>query len=182
MLALVIVLLVLKSYNYLNLNTSSLQLFNTFISNIPVSSGLTTLAQMLNGYEMCLNAKIYPIGNMQDFTVYLHFGLFWSAGIPTVNVVTMYSVKSASTDEHVRLLSVTSFLGRTVYKKTWPTWQSREMRQWCHRMSCVMSGKRSTSGGHSTYIVVYLCSDFKGMVFGILCPFSYMLFIVYCPF
>ncbi len=57
--------------------------------NIPVSIGLTTLAHMLNWYEICLNKTNYPIFNMQAgfqiLSVQLHFGLLWSAGIPTMS-------------------------------------------------------------------------------------------------
>ncbi len=44
---------------------------HTNFFNIPVSIGLTTLAHMLNGYEICLNTSNYLFFNI------------WSGGIPT---------------------------------------------------------------------------------------------------
>ncbi len=48
--------------------------------------GLTTISHMLNVYEICFNTTNYLIFNMQDFRYCCgpHFGLFWSAGIPTI--------------------------------------------------------------------------------------------------
>ncbi len=56
--------------------------------NIPVSIALTTLAHMLNVYEICLNTTNYPIFNMKDFRYCLRTSIldcFWSAGIPTMS-------------------------------------------------------------------------------------------------
>ncbi len=55
--------------------------------NRPVSIALATLADMINVYEICLNTD--KISNIQYarfhiLPVDLHFGLFWSACIPTM--------------------------------------------------------------------------------------------------
>ncbi len=55
---------------------------------MPVSIGVTTLAHILNEYEICLNTTSYPIINMQNFIywLFLYFGLLWSGGIPNVHI------------------------------------------------------------------------------------------------
>ncbi len=63
--------------------------------NTPVSIALATLAHMINVYEIRLNTTNYLILNMQDFNILsvdLHFGMFWSAGIPTM----LQSIKKVS--------------------------------------------------------------------------------------
>ncbi len=68
--------------------------------NMPVLIGLTTHAYMLNGCEICLNTAKYPILNMQvsdRLDVHFNFGLFWSAGIPTM------TYKSMSLTVHTKL-------------------------------------------------------------------------------
>ncbi len=48
------------------------------------------LLHLIICYEVCLNITNYPIFNMQDFRywlLYLHFGLFWYVGIPTVILI-----------------------------------------------------------------------------------------------
>ncbi len=47
------------------------------IRNIPVSIRRTTLAHMLNEYEICINTTNYPIVNMQDFSSSLPILLSW---------------------------------------------------------------------------------------------------------
>ncbi len=52
-----------------------------------VSLGLAILVFMLNGYEICLditNLSISQCARFQLLAAHLHFGLFWSASIPTM--------------------------------------------------------------------------------------------------
>ncbi len=53
-----------------------------------ISIGLTTPAHMLNGYEICLNMtnSDFQYARFQILAVYIHFGLFWSAGILTMAI------------------------------------------------------------------------------------------------
>ncbi len=55
--------------------------------NIPVSIALATLAYVINVYEIISQYnKLSDIqyARFQILPVELHFGLFWSAGIPTM--------------------------------------------------------------------------------------------------
>ncbi len=54
--------------------------------NIPVSFALVTLAHMINVYEICLNTTNSDIqyARFQILSMDVHFGLFWSASIPTM--------------------------------------------------------------------------------------------------
>ncbi len=55
--------------------------------NIPVSIALATLAHIINVYEIFLSTtKLFDIqyARFQILHVDLHFGLFWSASIPTM--------------------------------------------------------------------------------------------------
>ncbi len=58
--------------------------------NIPVSIALATLAHVINVYEICLNKQTiqYSICKISDIACRPPFGLFWSAGIPTMVTVT----------------------------------------------------------------------------------------------
>ncbi len=61
------------------------------------------------------------------------------------------------------------------------TQHTAEISKLFNFMDFVRSRDRNIGGGNHIYFV-YLCSDLKGIVFGILVPFNGMLFIVYCPF
>ncbi len=55
--------------------------------NKPVLIALTTLAHMINVYEICLNTTTLSdiqYARFQILPVDLHSGQFWSAGIPTM--------------------------------------------------------------------------------------------------
>ncbi len=54
-------------FNNLILGDNQFRLKHTKSFNIPISIGFITFTHMLNGYEICLNTKIGPIFNMQDF-------------------------------------------------------------------------------------------------------------------
>ncbi len=57
--------------------------------NIPVSFALAILAHMINVYEIYLMSPYNKLSHIQYarfqiLPVDIHFGLFWSAGIPTM--------------------------------------------------------------------------------------------------
>ncbi len=68
----------------------SRHILHTKSFNMPVSYGLTTVAHLLNGYEVCLNTTNCLIVNMSKFRYWMCTSIldyFGSCSIPNVNDV-----------------------------------------------------------------------------------------------
>ncbi len=82
---------------------------NTKFFNIPVSIALATLAHIINVYDILPQYnKLSDIqyARFQILPVYLHFGLFWSADIPTMSNSTHMNIGQAKHDKVPSLLCI----------------------------------------------------------------------------
>ncbi len=77
------------------------------IFNIYFSIALTTLAHMLNGYDICFKTMNYPIFNMQDFRYWLCTSVldcFGQVVSPSVKVDSNDSISTLSNVQEITVM------------------------------------------------------------------------------